>query len=75
MHAAGGGRLTNVQIAELAVRISSRDMEVIATKYLDVDWAAVENSKREHRGDMESFNHDMIRKWAFKTYGKNQVKV
>ena len=75
MPATGKGRLTNSQIVRLAESITARSMETIAMKYLDVDWEEVEKSKTEHRGDMEGFNQDMIRTWAFRTPGPNQVTV
>ena len=68
-------RLTNVHIVKLAEMISARGMDVIAMKYLNIDWEEIENSKMEHKLDIEGFNHDMIRKWAYRNPGPNQVKV
>ena len=68
------GHLTNYQIVILAESISASAMEKIALAYLGVDFDEVQNLKREHR-DVEGFNRAMIRKWAYRNPGANQVKV
>ena len=73
---ASGGRdkLTNKDIIRLAEAIAAKHMEEIAMLYFDIDWEVVENSKKDHRDDAQAFNRDMIRKWAYKNPGPNQVQ-
>ena len=69
------GKVTDAHIASLAAVIATKHMESIAEKYLGIDWEAIENLKAEHRGDTEAINRSIIRKWAFKNPGQEQVKV
>ena len=75
MATGGSGRLTNKEMIRLAEAITGKHMEEIAMLYFDIDWEEVENSKRDHRDDVKAFNRDMLRKWAFKNSGQNQVQV
>ena len=68
------GHLTNYQIVRLAESISASEMPTIAVMHLGVDLDEVQNLKLEHR-DVESFNRALIRMWASRNPGENQVKV
>ena len=75
MATGGSDRLTNKDIIRLAEAIAAKHMEEIAMLYFDIDWEMVENSKKDHKDDVQAFNRDMIRKWAYKNAGPNQVQV
>lgn len=73
----GPGELTNQQIVSLGSAIPARNMKSIALKYLDIDEVTLRNIEDAHRDDLEGFNREVIRKWAYKTSnsGPDQVKV
>ena len=75
MATGGSDRLTNKDMILLAEAIASKHMEEIAMLYFDIDWEMVENSKKDHKDDVQAFNRDMLRKWAYKNAGRNQVQV
>ena len=73
---ATGGELalTPAKIAELAAAISSRNMETIAVRYLDVDMESIE-SMRDYYREPESLNREITRMWSYKNSSPDQVKV
>ena len=64
------GLLTNKQRQQLAAAISSRDMEVVAQGYLDIDSAVIERVRDEHfngKADevqAEACNTALLQRWA-----------
>ena len=71
----GSGQLTNRQYVQLGRAISSPDMESIALGYLNVDLMIIKSKQFEHRGNSEAFNRDILRRWANRNPGPNQVQV
>ena len=68
-------RLTHQQILDLASCVFARDMKLIALGYLDLDEVTVKNLQYENEGDPQAFNHEILRNWANKNSGPDQVKV
>ena len=69
------GQLTNRQYVQLGRAIPSPDMESIALGYLNFDDETIKNLHYEHRGNAEKFNRDILKRWAYKNPGPDQVKV
>ena len=69
------GRLTNRHYVRLGRAISSPDMESIALGYLNIDDEIIKSLRYEHRGNSEAFNRDILKRWAYRNPGSNQVKV
>ena len=70
-----GGSITNKDIARLAEAISAKNMELIAMKYMGIEWATLENLKRENKEDAQAFSREVIRKWCYMNFRPDQVKV
>ena len=70
-----GVSVTNKDIARLAEAISAKNMELIAIKYMGIEWATLENLKRENKEDAQAFSRDIIRKWCYMNSGPDEVKV
>ena len=68
------GHLTRKQMVRLGAAVSADDMESIAEGYMDIDDATIRNIRRD-ASNSEAFNRDVIRYWANKNSGPNQVKV
>ena len=74
--ATGGERsISNNMIVRLAEAISAKNLELIAMKYMGIEWATLENLKRQHRDDIEAFSRDVIRKWCYTNSGPDQKEV
>ena len=74
--ATGGVRcISNKMIVRLAESISARNLELIAMKYLGIEWETLENLKRQHREDVQAFSRDVIRKWCYMNSGPDQIEV
>ena len=71
----GQGNLTNKQYVRLGQAISSTAMESIALGYLDIDEEIIDSLKDKYKNSPEKFNRELLRKWAYKNAGPNQVKV
>ena len=71
----GLGQLTNRQYMQLGRAISSPDMESIALGYLQFDEEIIKSLRHENRGNFEAFNRDIIKRWANKNSGSDQVRV
>ena len=69
------GRLTNRHYVRLGRAISSPDMESIALGYLNINEEIIKSLRYEHRGNSEAFNRDILKKWAYRNPGANQVEV
>ena len=69
------GWLKYRQIERLASNVFARDMESLALGYLDLSEETVKSLRYENRGDREAFKRDILRKWANKNSGPDQVKV
>ena len=69
------GRLTNRQYVRLGRAISSPDIESIALGYLNIDDEIIKSLRYEHRGNSEAFNRDILKRWAYRNPGSNQVEV
>ena len=69
------GELTNEQIVRLGVEISTQDMESFAEGYLDISDATIKSLKDQHKNNMDAFNRDLIRNWAYRNSDENQVEV
>ena len=67
--------LSERNIVQLAAAIAAKDMKTIAEGYLDITPETVKNRLYETLGDAEAFNRDIIRYWAIKNSGSEQVKV
>ena len=74
---AAGGDLTlnGKDIVELAAAIAAKDMKTIAEGYMDIASETVKNKLYENLGDTEAFNCEIIRLWANKNSGPEQIKV
>ena len=70
-----GGEITNLQYVELGRAISRPNMESIALGYLNIDQETIDSMKVKHREDIEAFNRDVLRTWAYKSAVRDQVKV
>ena len=70
-----GGSITNKDIARLAEAISAKNMELIAMKYLGIEWETLENLKRENKEHAQAFSREVIRKWCYMNSGPDEVKV
>ena len=75
--ATGGesGLLTNRQIVRLAAAISADDMASIAEGYMNITHETIKNLQYENRGKAQAFNRAVIRHWANKNSGPEQVNV
>ena len=74
--ATGGGRsISNNMIVRLAEAISAKNLEVMAMKYMGIEWETLENLKRQHREDVQAFSRDVIRKWCYMNSGPDQIQV
>ena len=71
----GSGRLTNRQFVLLGRAISSPDMESIALGYLQFDEEIIKSLHYEHRGNVEAFNRDILKRWAYQNPESDQVEV
>ena len=69
------GRISESQIARLARVISTDNMDSIAVGYMDLDDAIVKNLRVKSRSNPHEFIRDLIRTWAYRNPGPNQVKV
>ena len=69
------GQLTNHQYVQLGRAISRPDMESIALGYLNFDDETIKSLRYEHRGNYEAFNRHILKRWANKNPGSDQVKV
>ena len=61
-------------MVRLGAAVSADDMESIAEGYLDIDDTTIRNLRRD-ASNSEAFNRDVIRYWANKNSGPNQVQV
>ena len=68
------GQLTRRHIVRLASAISADSMEAIAEGYMDINRETVNNIRRDETNS-EAFNREIIRYWANKNPGRNQVNV
>ena len=75
--ATGGnsGEITNRQYVELGRAIPRPNMESIALGYLNIEQETIDSMKVQHREDIEAFNRDVLRTWAYKSAAPDQVKV
>ena len=69
------GQLTNRQYVQLGRAISSPDMESIALGYLNIDLMIIKSKQFDHRGNSEAFNRDILKRWANRNPGPDQVQV
>ena len=67
--------LSNSNISQLAAAIAATDMKTIAEGYLYIAPETVKNIQYENGWDAQAFNRDIIRHWANKNSGPEQVKV
>ena len=75
MATGGDWHLENKEIAELAASIATENMKSIAEGYLGIPSETVKNIVYENVGKAEAINGEIIRVWAHKYSGPNQVKV
>ena len=75
--ATGGksGLLTDCQIVCLATSMSADDMASIAERYMSITHETIKNLQYENRGKAQAFNGEVIRHWANKNFGPEQVNV
>ena len=64
-----------IPISHLAAAISAQNMEAIAERYLSIDAATVRNIHYDNRWNAEAFNREILRHWAYKNHGPDQIKV
>ena len=67
--------LTNKVIVQLAAAIAVTDMKTIAEGYLDISPESIANIEYENQGDTGAINRKIIRHWANKNSGSEQIKV
>ena len=69
----------NLRIRSVYVRLGraifSPDMESIALGYPNIDEEIIKSLRYEHRGNSEAFNRDILKRWAYRNPGSNQVEV
>ena len=75
MAALGDFTLNGEDVVKLAAAIAAKDMKMIAEGYMDIASETVKNKLYENPGDAEAFNREIIRLWANKNSGPEQVKV
>ena len=75
MAAGGDWTLQDKDIVKLAAVIAAKDMKTIAEGYMDIASETVKNKLYENLGDVEAFNREIIRHWANKHSGPEQIKV
>ena len=69
------GELSSSQFVRLGAEISIHAMEPFAEEYLGINDATIKNIKEENKYSMETVNRELIKKWANRNSGRNQVKV
>ena len=75
MATGGDGELTGKQIVLLGSAISSVAIESIAEGYLKINNETVVSLRQKNQGKHEGLVKDLIRHWAYKNSGPDQVKV
>ena len=68
-------QLTNLQMVLLGRAISSHNMESIALGYLKFDEETLKSLRYEHRENPEAFDRDILKRWAYRNPGPDQVRV
>ena len=69
------GRLNGRQITLLARNLLSKTMKQIAKKYLNISHETIQNICYENKDHWEACNRNLIRYWARKNPGVDQIKV
>ena len=75
MAARGDWTLKGEDLVKLAAAIAANDMKMIAKGYMDITPETIKNIQYETGWDAEAFNRAIIRLWANKNSGPEQVKV
>ena len=69
------GKLTDIQITDLAANIGGNSMEAIAEGLLGISPARLQHKKDENKGSTEGFNRGIIRMWSWQHGEGNQINV
>ena len=69
------GQLSGSQIVHLSKAITIHAMESFAEGYLDISDATIKNLREQNKNNVEAVNKDLIKRWANRNSGPNQVKV
>ena len=75
MASEGSDRLSEKSIVKLAAVIAAEDMKAIAEGYMDIPPATVKNIQYESGWNAQAFSRHIIRHWANKNSGPQEVKV
>ena len=76
MASEGSHSLSEKNIVQLAAAIAAKNMKTIAEGYLGIPSETVKNIQYDSGWDgAEAFNREIIRHWANKNSGPEQVKV
>ena len=67
--------LTNEKIMILANGITVDEMEKIGEGYMDISYETIMDLKDKNRQDAVAFKREIIKKWARKNPGAQQVEV
>ena len=70
-----GGNLSDRQIVQLARAITTTDLEAIALEFFNINEETIKNLRSDHREDAQAFNRSILRNWAHRNGGTNQVKA
>ena len=68
-------RLTAALMSRLAEAIPLEKLESIATRYLGIETAAIDNLKMKHRTNVEAISRAILEQWRNKYLGPTPVKV
>ena len=68
-------KLTNRHLVDIAEVISPNDLESIALKYLNISTEKIKTLKAENKENPDALKRDVVRIWANRNSGPNQVKV
>ena len=69
------GQLSGSQIVRLSAAITIHAMESFAEGHLGISDATIKNLREQNKNNVEAVNKDLIKFWANRNSGPNQVKV
>ena len=67
--------VTDAELGELAAKISSKSLEQIAIRWLDIDMDMVDNERKTCRENQWKFNFNLLRIWNNKNKDKEARRV
>ena len=69
------GQLSGSQIVRLGKEITIHAMEAFAEGHLGISDATIKNLREQNKNNVEAVNRQLIKCWANRNSGPNQVKV